>query len=239
MSMRSIWSPFIALFVLMVLSCGDAVKEEKNKETLALEKEARHKEQLAVITDQLQEGDLLLREGTDFSSEQAKSFSIEDKTYSHAGIAVKEHHRWKVIHIVPDHYHIQDKVRMEGLDSFANPNDNASIALARYQLDRTQVDSLTKYLRTQYERQVIFDGNFDLDTDDAMYCSEMISKGLAFASGKKLQIESIRFQDKTKLKLIKKYYGWGPDRALNKVIIPIDRLYKHPQCTFITRVVFE
>jgi hypothetical protein len=237
--MRSIWIPSILFLTLFFLACGSAVKEEKNKETLALEKEARHKEQLTAITDQLQEGDLLLREGTDFSSEQAKSFSVEDKTYSHAGIAVKEHNRWKVIHIVPDHYHIQDKVRMEGIDSFANPKDNASIALARYQLDPHQVDSLTNYLRKQYERQIIFDGNFDLDTDDAMYCSEMISKGLALATRKKLQIESIRFQDKSKLKLIKKYYGWGPDRALNKVIIPIDRLYKHPQCTFITRVVFE
>lgn len=236
MSIRS--ALIYALLCSCIGACQSNPQTEKNKETLALEKQEEHTQQLQSLINQLQEGDLLLREGTDFSSEQAKSFSVEDKTYSHAGVVCKDGKEWKIIHVVPDHYHIRDKVRIEPIDSFATPVDHRSIGLARYQLSPDQREKFIRYLKRQFDQQVVFDGNFDLETDDAQYCSEMISKGLAFATQDSIQIERVVFKDRTKLKLIKKYYGWGPEKALNKVIIPIDRLYKNPHCNLINQIVY-
>lgn len=236
--MLSLQSWITCLLLLLLTACQSIPQTEKNKETLAKERVDAQQAALQSLVLQMKEGDLILREGTDFSSEQAKSFSVEDKTYSHAGILCKVGTDWKVIHVVPDHYHIQDKVRIERVDSFANAQDNRSIGLARYQINAAQIALLLQYLLQQHEKQVVFDGNFDLETDDAQYCSEMISKGLAFATGDSLQIERVVFKDRSKLKLIKKYYGWGPEKALNKVIIPIDRLYKNPNCTFVSRIVY-
>src|SRR5689334_13039729 len=48
-------------------------------------------------------GDLILRTGTDFSSDQVKRLSTKDKTYSHGGIAVIDSGEIYVYHVEPDY----------------------------------------------------------------------------------------------------------------------------------------
>lgn len=194
---------------------------------------------VAAIKLQLQPGDLLLRRGTDFSSEQVRDMSKEDKSYSHGGIAVLDSGQWKVYHVEPDFYYVRDKVRKEPLDSFLNSAHNSEFALGRYQLDSLERLQFLDYLEVQYRKGVAFDMSFDLKTDDKMYCSEMIRKGLLNASSGRIQIEIQRLNDKRKYKIIKQYFKVPEKRFANMEIIPIDRLYLNPACTLLNRSTFR
>jgi len=190
---------------------------------------------VAVVKKELQDGDLLLRNGKDFSSEQVKDMSKEDKAYSHGGIVVLDSGLWKVYHVEPDFYYINDKVRKEPLDSFLNSAHNYGFAHGRYQLDSSEKSRFLNYLEAQYRNKVSFDMSFDLKTDDKMYCSEMIRKGLLGATNGKIQIGIQRLNDKRKYKLIKQYFKLTEKQFVNREIIPIDRLYLNPACTLLNR----
>lgn len=194
---------------------------------------------IALVKQGLQEGDLLLRNGKDFSSEQVKDMSREDKAYSHGGIAVQDSGQWKVYHVEPDFYYINDKVRKEPVDSFLNSAHNYGFAHGRYQLDSSEKKHFLNYLEAQYRNKVSFDMSFDLKTDDKMYCSEMIRKGLLSATKGKIQIGIQRLNDKRKYKIIKQYFKVPEKRFVNMEIIPIDRLYLNPACTLLNRYTYR
>lgn len=187
----------------------------------------------------IQTGDLLLRKGNDFSSEQVRDMSKEDKTYSHAGIALIENKTVYVFHVEPDFYYVKDKVRKESVDSFFNRVHNTQFAVARFQLDSIEKKELIDYLEEKFRAGVAFDMAFDLKTDDKMYCSEMIKKGLAKASHNRIEIEVQRLTDKSKFKIIKQYFKVPEKRFVNMEIIPIDRLYLHPSCRIIKRYTYQ
>jgi hypothetical protein len=184
-------------------------------------------------------GDLVLRTGKDFSSEQVRDFSKTDKTYSHAGIALVKGDSIFVYHIEPDYYYKEDKVRKELLDSFCNPVKNYGIGIARYKLDEKEIERLMEYLEKQYRNKVAFDMEFSLKTNDKMYCSEMIRKGLLQATDKRIDIEIQKLNNRSKFRLIKRYFKVPEKRFVNMDIIPIDRLYLHPECTMIKQYLYE
>ena len=95
------------------------------------------------------------------------------------------------------------------------------------------------YLEQQYQKKVKFDMAFNLKTDSAMYCSEMITKGLDLATQHKLKIEIQRLTDKSKFKIIKQYFRVPEKAFANMEIIPIDRLYLNPKCTIIQRYTYQ
>lgn len=191
-----------------------------------------------LLKDSLKNGDLLLRTGTDFSSEQVKGFSKTEQVYSHGGIAVWDEGNWKVYHVEPDYYHQRDRVRKEPLDSFLNPSHNLGFALARYELQPTEITKLISYLETQYSRKVPFDMNFDLQTDDALYCSEMIQKGLSQATRGRISIQTQPLEDRSKYKLIQRYFKLPVKSFAHRLIIPIDQLYLNQHCRVLFRETF-
>lgn len=223
------------LYVLM--ACGATEKPgEQDKRNLIHSGNAA---MIAEASEIIQSGDLILRTGSDFSSEQIKRFSKKDKTYSHAGIAVIDSGITFVYHIEPDFKKINNRVRIEKLDSFCNPAVNIGFGIARYKMGHDERDEFLNYLKEQYINQVVFDMNFDLTTNDEMYCSEMIKKGLFYATNGKIIIEADRLNDKSKYKLIKQYFGVKEERFANMEIIPIDHLFLNPHCTMIKEFVFD
>ena len=183
----------------------------------------------------IQTGDLVLRTGIDFSSDQVKDLS---KTYSHGGIAVVERDSIFIYHVEPDYYYITDKVRKEPLDSFCNPEKNYGMGIARYNFSEEEKQKFIAYLEEQYQKKIPFDIHFLLNTNDSMYCSEMITKGLARATADRITIEPIRFNDRRKFRLIKRYFKLREDQFVNREIIPIDHLYLNPHCTLLKKYVF-
>ena len=186
----------------------------------------------------IQTGDLVLRTGTDFSSDQVKDLSLTDKTYSHGGIALVQNDSIYIYHVEPDYYYITDKVRKEPLDSFCNPEKNYGIGIARYNLSDVEKQKFIDYLDEQYQKKIPFDGRFLLNTNDSMYCSEMIKKGLSLATSDRITIEPIRFNDRRKFRLIKRYFKLREEQFINREIIPIDHLYLNPECTLLKKYVY-
>lgn len=187
----------------------------------------------------IRNGDLLLRTGTDFSSEQVKNFNKTDKTYSHGGIAVIEHDSIFVYHVEPDFHYLTDKVRKEPVDSFFNPDKNEGFGIARYDLTEEENQQFLAYLDTQYRKKIPFDIRFDLKTDDSMYCSEMIRKGLARATHNRIQIPTDRITDKRKYKVIRQYFKIDNKAIAERDLIFIDHLFLAPGCSVIKRFVFR
>jgi len=186
----------------------------------------------------IQTGDLVLRTGTDFSSDQVKDLSLTDKTYSHGGIALVQNDSIYIYHVEPDYYYITDKVRKEPLDSFCNPEKNYGIGIARYNLSDVERQKFIDYLDDQYQKKIPFDGRFLLNTNDSMYCSEMIKKGLSLATSGRITIEPIRFNDRRKFRLIKRYFKLREEQFINREIIPIDHLYLNQECTLLKKYVY-
>lgn len=184
-------------------------------------------------------GDLVLRTGTDYASEQVKALSKQEQIYSHGGIAVVDSGKVYIYHVEPDNHHVQDKVRKELLDSFCNPAKNLGFAVARYTLAEEQKAKLLTYMDQQYRQQVVFDMHFDLKTDDRLYCSEMIKKGLAQATGNKIVLATDRITDRNKFKLIKRYFKLTEKQIVTHDIVPIDRLYLNAWCTVLKRYPFQ
>jgi hypothetical protein len=187
----------------------------------------------------IRSGDLLLRTGTDFSSEQVKNFNKNDKTYSHGGIAVVENDSVFVYHVEPDFHYLTDKVRKEPVDSFFNPDKNEGFGIARYDLTEAEKKGFLAYLDSQYRKKIPFDIRFDLSTNDSMYCSEMIRKGLAQSTHNRILIPTDRITDKRKFKIIRQYFKLDNKAIASRDLIFIDHLFMVPGCSVIQRTIFR
>ncbi len=193
---------------------------------------------LLEIRKTIQTGDILLRTGTDFSSDQIKEMCKIDKTYSHAGIVVAEKDSVFIYSIEPDYYYIKDKVRKESLDSFCNPSKNYGVGIGRYNLSPNEKISFLAYLEEQYQKKIPFDMLFGLETDDKMYCSEMIKKGLATSTNNRIVIKTDLLDDRSKYRIIKRYFKVEEKRFANMKVVMVDRLFLNPHCTMLKKFRF-
>ncbi len=241
MSIRNSLYLFLGTLLLLTLTACGADQPAPPEEALIDVGQMRsyNDSLVAAIKPTIQSGDLILRTGRDFSSEQVQDMSKEDKSYSHGGIALVENGQVLIYHVEPDFYYKNDKVRKEPLDSFIAINHNKGFALARYDLSAVEVGTLITYLETQYQKRVQFDIGFDLKSNDKMYCSEMIMKGLRAATKDRIQIEIQPLTDKTKFKIIKQYFKLPEEQIRNRPIIPIDRLYLNPHCKVLQRYIYS
>jgi len=226
---------FVAIAFAM-LACNNAATEvNANPVQVAENLQQQNYAMLAAAKQLIKEGDLIVRGGKDFSSRFVKEINKLDKNYSHGGIAVIKNGEVYIYHIIPDHSKQNDRVRLEKLDSFCTQFDNTDFAIARFAMDSTETKQFISYLDAQYTSKVPFDMVFDLADDKAMYCSEMIAKGLALSTKKRIEIPLDTLNDKSKYKLIKMYYKVPEERFANMLVIPIDHLFMNKHCTVIKR----
>jgi hypothetical protein len=230
---------FIAAMALMACGAGNNRPLPSDPKQEAIEKNNRNLVLLAQAKKMIQTGDLLLRGGLDFSSRFVKILNKKDTSYSHAGIAMIDSGRILVYHIIPDHTHTNDRVRLEKIDDFWRTDDNNNFAIARFKTDTAETVSFLNYLKQQYNQKVRFDMDFQLKTDNELYCSEMIAKGIYMATKKRISIQSEFLNDESKYKLIGMYYKKPREAFANREIIPIDQLFLHNNCTVIKRFTYE
>jgi hypothetical protein len=231
--MKSVLFIFLAFIMLACNNASTATKanlvetaENMQQQNFAL---------LATAKQLIKEGDLIVRGGKDFSSRFVKEINKLDKNYSHGGIAVVKNGEIYIYHIIPDHSKQNDRVRLEKLDSFCTQFDNTDFAIARFAIDSTEIKTFIGYLNAQYNNKVPFDMVFDIADDRALYCSEMIAKGLALSTKKRIVIPLDTLNDKSKYKLIRMYYKVPEERFANMLVIPIDHLFMNKHCTIIKR----
>jgi hypothetical protein len=138
----------------------------------------------------LQEGDLVLRLNHDPASQFIKYFNRRDKSYSHAGIVLFENGYPYVYHIVNGDENPNKQIRKDSLFRFCNPRKNFGFGIYRYKIDSEEAGKLKAVLLDWRKKKIRFDHDFNLATDDLMYCSEMIAKALARATEKRIEIAS-------------------------------------------------
>lgn len=182
----------------------------------------------------LKEGDLVVRMNRDPSSRFIKYFNHKDKSYSHSGVVLFENGYPYVYHVINGAENPDQKIRMDSLAQFCSPKRNLAFAVYRYNMSEKEIYRLKMIVHKWYEKGVRFDSLFSLSSDDRMYCSEMVSKSLAEATGNRIMIQPIRLTLAEASCLTA--YSCLPLSYTNGLpVIPIDALYVNPFCRLIKK----
>ena len=164
-------------------------------------------------------GDLILRTGRDFASETFRQMSVHDRTYSHCGIALVVHDSVVVFHAIGGSFNPDQQLRRDPLEVFCNPYENRGFAIYRYDLSPQAIPRLMDTVGQWYGRKIPFDLNFDLATDDRMYCAEFVYKAVTRATGDTVRLPVTVFAGRR--------------------FVTIDDLFLNPWCRAIRRVNFR
>ncbi len=134
-----------------------------------------------VIPDSMfRTGDLIFRDGRGFISAAFRKLSLSDPRYSHAGIIHIEKGKLFVFHLLGGEANKNNKMRKELLSNFCSPIQSNSFAVYRTDQNGKSIDSLAEYF---FRKKVEFDSEFNLETDNKMYCTELLYKILKRVSG--------------------------------------------------------
>jgi hypothetical protein len=186
----------------------------------------------------LEEGDLVLRSGQEPTSEFIRQLNRQDKTYSHAGLVIFEKGYPFIYHLVAADEKSNESFRKDSLLQFANPRKNGGFGIYRYQLSTTEKKKFTNQIKQWYRQGITFDADFDLQSDDKMYCSELIKKAVTIATSHRIQINTT-----TPTKEEKKFYADRMQIPLSSIhllsFVSIDNLYNHVNCSLIKRFAFK
>lgn len=124
----------------------------------------------------LQSGDLIFRHGRGFISDALMSFSRHEHKYSHAGIVVVEDGIPCVIHAIGGEENKSNKLKKDLLSVFCNPASAHSFGIYRLDASPEEKNKICSAAENYYKDGLEFDTDFDLNTDNRMYCTEFVWK---------------------------------------------------------------
>lgn len=132
-------------------------------------------EKVHLPVDSLRTGDLIVRLGRGFVSDALLSFSTKNPEYSHSGILeVENNGKVYVYHAIGGEENVSNKAKKERIELFCHPSAVHKFAIFRYDLPDSVLQDFVGRMRGYYDAGMEFDLDFDMNTLDKMYCSEMI-----------------------------------------------------------------
>lgn len=189
----------LCCLLLFIVSCTSPQEKSLSKlvtkdSLFSLQKEKEIFLKIAEEKKEVQSGDLILRTGRDFTSDIMRRVSENDTTYSHCGIAVWEHDSLFVYHALGGQWNPDQKVRRDSYEFFCNPYENRGFGIYRYLVSKSDKN---KYIEAARElaKHVVFDMQFDLASDEKMYCSEYVFKSMKIATGDSVKIPTSMFNE--------------------------------------------
>lgn len=236
---------FILFLAFIVFACTDngdnnnIIKPEPLPDSIVKERWI----EVNAVKDSIREGDLVLRCGNDLTSASLRDFSQQEKLYSHSGIALMNKGIMYIYSNMAGDINPDEIMRRDNVDSFLTPVNNIAIGVYRYDFTTEELQKLKTIVVDHYTNKLQFDMNFDLSTENKMYCAEMIAKSVEHATGKRILIPKSLVNDELRQKYLK--------IALSKKVIPsaksvdqreywsIDNLYLNPYCKEVTKIIFE
>ncbi|MCC5789566.1 MAG: hypothetical protein JJT75_08020 [Opitutales bacterium] len=121
----------------------------------------------------MQEGDLVVRYTDSVLSRTSVRFSKEDRRFSHVGILWQdESEDWRVTHALP-RGEGKPEVFSEALEKFLEPAIRHGYFRWKTSLEESR-DLAHAAARTAKEQNLPFDRSFDLEREEAVYCTELI-----------------------------------------------------------------
>jgi hypothetical protein len=227
---------FPAFVLLLLQACR--FKEKPAPAAVKTDAYAPYQRQIDEGQALLKEGDLVLRNGNDLTSQFIKNFSKKDKSYSHSGLVFYKGNTPFVYHILATEGNDRSELVADSLATFCDPRHNSAFAIYRYNMEADELANLKASVLSWHKKGVQFDSVFNLKTDDRMYCSEMIKKGLEKATSGRIAFPTIRpNQSEAVLAATRIPLTAGAIEQLE--IVPIDNLYMHPHCRLVQRFEFN
>jgi Permuted papain-like amidase enzyme, YaeF/YiiX, C92 family len=228
----------IFFFVLLVSSCSSNIAEKKPaiiKEPM-ISKEQEIQNNIDSLKRLASDGDLIVRMNDNIISYEVKYLNETDKSFSHSGIIITRNNMKMVCDIVPEE-NGGDTVRFEPIDSFINPKQNLACGLFRYNFSEFEKNAFLSQLELYYRNKIHFDKKYDLNTDNYIYCSEMIYKSLRQATHNRINIKLSQMPQKMAhlMTLYFKKYKFTKADIETRKFVTIDNLYLTPECKELMR----
>ncbi len=164
-------------------------------------------------------GDLVTRTGNDFTSQSLRTLNQRDKTWSHCGIALIENNRVFVLHALGGEFNPDQKIRKDPFIIFAEPYSNKGIGIFRYDIGTAGIDRIVAKAKKFYNDGIMFDMDFNLSTDERLYCTEFAWKSLQ-TPGSEIN-------------------GINESAIKDFEFIGVDDLILHPKCRLIKTIVYK
>ena len=231
-------------FAFIAFACTDNGDSTSAKEPAPLP-DSLLKERWKLINtmkESIREGDLVLRCGNDFISESLSDFSQKEKLYSHSGVAMMDNGTMYIYSNMAGDINPDEIMRRDLVDSFITPVHNIAAGLYRYDITTTELEKLRNIIHTHYINKLQFDMNFDLVTDDKMYCAEMIAKAVESATNKRIIFSKSLINDELKGKYLKKLLQRkivpSEKMADQKEYYALDNLYLNQHCREVSKIIF-
>jgi len=124
----------------------------------------------------LRSGNVVLRMGMGAQSQLLAQMNRGNKSYSHCGIVLVEKGYPFVYHCIGGEDNPDSRLRRDSATRFFSAAHNAAIAIVSYPIDTIKERNVVQEF---YHLRPRFDLQFDLATDDRLYCTEFVYKVLA------------------------------------------------------------
>ncbi len=213
--------------VIFIFSCTS----QSNEPVKPISKQQEINNSITALKENAISGELIVRMTDDLISVQIKFLNEKEKIYSHAGIVILKNNQPFVCNIAPNDPK-NDTIQIVPVDSFINPAKNLKCALYRYDLSGAEKDSLTEILLKYKANNIRFDWLYDLDTDNKMYCAELIDKALQKATNSRIHITQAKIpaaMQPVVFAFFKKEHV-TKQMVSQRKIITIDNLYLRKDC---------
>ncbi|RYZ33518.1 MAG: hypothetical protein EOP49_35790 [Sphingobacteriales bacterium] len=128
-------------------------------------------------------GDMVLRRGSDATSYMFSRMNRKELTYSHCGIVIFHNGYPYVYHAIGGEDNPDALLRADSLTTWMAPKSNELFGIYRHTLSVEELRKLVSVVTGYYKDEVKFDTRFDLNTDDRLYCAELVAKALNRAKG--------------------------------------------------------
>jgi hypothetical protein len=224
------------IFVLIVLASLTS-SVGLPKKALADDRYTRANEMISKAITLVQDGDLIVRDNQEFTSQLIKNFNRTDKSYSHAGIVIFENGYPFVYHILKGNDNPDERIRKDSLQQFCAPTKNYGFGIFRYNINKSEVNNLRTTLNKWYTHGVKFDSMLNLENDDEMYCSEMVMKLITKATSNRIRIGKTT-PTKEEIQFFLSSLPVPPAVNGSTKVVAIDNLYLNPNCRTIERFIY-
>jgi len=170
---------FVSIFFLLTILSG-CQSEQQSAEIPNPRREANPANFVAIDSaiHLLKDGDLALRTGADAISVMLRGMNMRDKTYSHCGIVMIEQGYPFVYHSIGGEDNPDSHLQRDSACHFFSPVSNERMGIARLDMDSPQIARLHQIVRRYFAAGVPFDMDFDLRTNDKLYCAEFVYKSV-------------------------------------------------------------
>jgi hypothetical protein len=124
----------------------------------------------------LKQGDLVVRRGKDVASMMISMAGEKDHTWSHCGLVQIENGKPYVYHFIGSGNENEQGLHRDPAKNFFSARYNNAAGIMRYALSDSQLHKQAELIQEYYKSGKSFDNDFDLLTDDKLYCAEFVYK---------------------------------------------------------------